>query len=104
MDRDSAGHQGVAGVEKHHLVLLELEGGLEGGEGVHHLVFGVQHEAMPQALCARVPCSKTHYSSLDAWRRAGSHAPLQGPMPHLGGHDWHPGRQHSDPEVEQPQC
>lgn len=64
MDGDSTGHQRVAGVEQHHLVLLELEGRLEGGEGVHHLVFGVQHEAVPQALCTWVPCSKTHYSSL----------------------------------------
>lgn len=75
MDGDGAGHQGVAGVEQHHLVLLELEGGLEGGEGVDHLVLRVQYEAVPQALCARVACSNT--------RTAGSRvASGQGGSPH----------------------
>lgn len=50
MHRHRAGHQGVAGVEQHHLVPLELEGWLKGGEWVHDLVLGVQHEAVLQAL------------------------------------------------------
>lgn len=81
MDRDGAGHQGVAGVEQHHLVLLELEGGLESGEGVDHLVLGVQHEAMPQALRAWVTCSDTGHTGSAVAPGQGSRQPVPRPRP-----------------------
>lgn len=49
---DSTGHQRVAGVEQDNLVLLKLEGRLEGGERIDHLVPAVEHIAVIQALPA----------------------------------------------------
>lgn len=86
MHGDGAGHQGVAGVEQHHLVLLELEGGLEGGEGVDHLVLGVQHEAVSQALRTWVACSNTrHLASVPALGRGEGPARTQKAASHSPG-------------------
>lgn len=53
---DPTGHQRVAGVEQDHLVLLQLEGRLEGGERIDHLVPAVEHVAVIEAL--PVSCGK----------------------------------------------
>lgn len=75
---DGAGHQGVAGVEEDDLVLLELEGGLEGGEGVDHLVLGVQHEAVAQAVRRPLACAAGEKRRLSAGGRRGRRLPVGG--------------------------
>lgn len=85
---------------------LSWKAGWKVGKGVDHLVLGVQHEAMPQTLRARVTCSDTGHAGSAVAAGQGKQWPgAPGPQPSPGrARHSVPARRRSGPAAARPRC